>query len=124
MEVSQYKVGDRWTYKTRHGEESSVLYIVKIERAENSNFIYHIYIDNLKMKNRFMENGFQSNLPHIPVSKKTLNDSVVALVRNDTLNLPDISEGYNAWKEADGGVFTITIGKIIEYIEDTLDNNK
>lgn len=124
MEESRYSVGDIWTYNTRYGEESSKLYIVKIEHDKELGVIYHIYLDNVKMINKFLKNGIQGTIQHLPVSKTTLDESVVELVGNDSENLPDISDGYNAWKEADGSVFTITITKIIQYIEVIINERK
>ncbi|MEO1297392.1 MAG: hypothetical protein AAFW75_16735, partial [Cyanobacteria bacterium J06636_16] len=79
--------------------------------------IYHIYIDGLKLKNRRVEGDLQNFLPHVPVDEKTLNASVTDLLETK-MDLPDISEGYEAWREAEGGVFNIPMKKIIQVIEE------
>ena len=116
----KYEVGQVWTYKTRDGERDSRLYIVKIEKMGPSKEIFHLSVDNLKVKNKRAPSGFQSKLPHIPVSAKTLDSSVVKLEKLDPNHMPDISAGYNQWKGANGGVFEIPIIEIIGFIETTV----
>ena len=118
----KYKEGQVWSYKTRENESDSKIYIVKIEYNKTIGKIYHIYIDNLNMKNPYQKSKIQNNLPHSPVSEKTLDDSVIKIVTAKYENNIDISDGYVAWKEAfdDGkaGVFTIPVNEIIQCIED------
>ena len=84
--------------------------------------IYHIYIDGLKIKNPNIDSGVQDHLPHSPVSEKTLEESVTTLAIESTLDLPDVSEGYQTWKDAfdkgQAGAFTIPVSQVIQYIED------
>ena len=70
--AQDFKVGQIWEYKTRPSEEASRLYIVKIESWPNGEKIFHIYADKLKIKNPMLSGGFQTVLPHAPVSEKTL----------------------------------------------------
>jgi hypothetical protein len=118
----KYKEGQVWSYKTRENESNSKIYIVKIEYNKTIGKIYHIYIDNLNIKNPYQKSKIQNNLSHSPVSEKTLDDSVIKIVTAKYENNIDISDGYVAWKEAfdDGkaGVFTIPVNEIIQCIED------
>lgn len=45
-----------------------------------------------------------------------------------TSNSPDISEGYKSWRESfdkgEAGVFNIPASKIIQYIEDVVNQSK
>ena len=52
----KYKEGQVWSYKTRENESNSKIYIVKIEYNKTIGKIYHIYIDNLNIKNPY-QNG-------------------------------------------------------------------
>ena len=117
----KYKEGQVWSYKTRENESNSKIYIVKIEYNKTIGKIYHIYIDNLNIKNPYQKSKIQNNLSHSPVSEKTLDDSVIKIVTAKYENNIDISDGYVAWKEAfdDGkaGVFTIPVNEIIQCIE-------
>ena len=118
----KYKEGQVWSYKTRENESNSKIYIVKIEYNKTIGKIYHIYIDNLNIKNPYQKSKIQNNLSHSPVSEKTLDDSVIKIVTANYENNINISDGYVAWKEAfdDGkaGVFTIPVNEIIQCIED------
>ena len=122
MENTKYKIGQVWNYKTRDNEEGSRIFIVRADPNEKLGTIYHIYIDGLKVKNPHIDSGIQDDLPHSPVSEKTLDESVTTLAIENSTDLPDVSEGYQTWKEAfdkgEGGVFTIPANQIIQYIED------
>ncbi len=122
MEETKYKVGQVWNYSTREGEEGSRIFIVRADANEKLGTIYHIYVDGLKIKNPHVDSGVQDHLPHSPVSEKTLDESVTTLANDSAPDLPDVSEGYQTWKEAfdkgQGGIFTIPVSQIIQYIED------
>ncbi|MGS1077730.1 hypothetical protein [Pseudoxanthomonas beigongshangi] len=115
-----YEAGQIWTYKTRPGEEASRVHIVKIEETPRGDRIFHIYVDNLKMRSLLDPNAMQTVLPHAPVSEKTLDESVIQLQGVEE-ELPDISEGYKFWREAydagAGGVFTIPVADIVDSVE-------
>ena len=122
MEEAKYKIGQVWNYNTREGEEGSRIFIVRADPDEKLGTIYHIYVDGLRIKNPHSASGSQDHLPHSPVSEKTLDDSVTSLAIENALDLPDVSEGYKTWKEAfdngQGGIFTIPVSQIVQYIED------
>lgn len=122
--IAEYTVGQAWNYKTREGEESSKLIIVKIDDDSKFGKIYHLHIEGIKLKS---PNGIQNNLPHSPVSQKTLDSSVTTLAETRQ-SLPDIAEGYEYWKQAfdsgRGGIFDIPVAKIIEYVEETINQSK
>lgn len=126
MVANKYAVGQIWEYKTRKEEEGSRIYIAHIDQHDKLGKIYHIYIDGVKIRNRHIAGGIQYELPHAPVDETTLNLSLTKLT-GETQNLPDISEGYDVWKEAfdagEGGVFNISISQIIQYIEEIVQEN-
>lgn len=117
-----YQVGQVWAYKTRKAESNSRLYIVKVDSDAKLKTIYHIYIDKVAIKNPYIrDGGIQNVLPHAPVSKATLDASVTQLISVKASPLPDITEGYKAWKDeyskGEAGVFTISVSDILKYIE-------
>lgn len=121
-----YAVGQIWEYKTRKEEEGSRIYISHIDQHDKLGKIYHIYIDGVKIRNRHIAGGIQFELSHAPVDETTLNLSLTKLA-GETDKLPDISEGYEVWKEAfdagEGGVFSISISQLIQYIEEIVQEN-
>ena len=118
--AADFSEGQLWAYKTRAGEEKSVVLINKIETHHKLGKIFHISVDGVKVKNRYIQGGISSELPHFPVSEETLKKSLTKLLgkRSPT------PEGYKTWKSAfdagDAGVFTVSVSEIVGFIEDTI----
>jgi len=121
--AAEYSEGQVWSYKTRIGEEKSTVLINKIESNEKLGKIYHISLNEVKVKNPHIAGGFSNELPHFPVSEETLKKSLVKFVGKAAPN-PDYIEGYNTWKSAfdagEAGIFTISVAEIVGFIEDTI----
>ena len=121
--AAEYSEGQVWSYETRIGEEKSTVLINKIETNERLGKIYHISLNEVKVKNPHVAGGFSSELPHFPVSEETLKQSLLKLVGNAAPNTAYI-EGYNTWKaafeEGEAGIFTVSIAEIVGFIEDTI----
>lgn len=117
---ADFAEGQVWSYKTRIGEEGSTVLINKIESDPRLGPIFHISITGVKVKNPRSTSGVTTELPHSPVSKKTLDDSVTKLVAKSKPN-PQYLEGYKEWKSAfdngDAGIFTIPVQEIVGVIE-------
>lgn len=113
---ADYAVGQVWEYRTRPGEEGSLLSIRHAEKDPRGEPIYHIAIIGLKLGggDRAID-----ELPHLPVSRKTLDASVTRLATRSA-TFPDGSEGMAMWREAEGGVFTIRVAEIVETVEASL----
>lgn len=122
MQRPIYEVGQVWSYRTRPEEPQSRLYIVRITDSDKLGSIYNIFLDGLFLKNPSIKGGVQDVLPHSPVSAETLDLSVTNLIETQLSELPEISEGYQLWREAfdrgEAGVFTIPVKQIIQYLED------
>jgi hypothetical protein len=121
--ATEYSEGQVWSYKTRSGEENSTVLINKIELNEKLGKIYHISLNEVKVKNPHIAGGLSSDLPHFPVSEETLKKSLTKHIGNRAPN-PDYIEGYNTWKAAfdagEAGIFTISVSEIVEFIEQTI----
>lgn len=115
---ADYHEGQVWEYQTRPGEAQSLL---KIQLVESDNSagddapIYHISIIGVNVG----ISDLWDDLPHLPVSETTLDMSVVRL-SNSQAAFPDPSEGILVWREAHGGVFTVSVSEIVEIVEQTL----
>ena len=125
--AQDFAEGQIWQYKTRPEETDSRLYIVKVDSWPNGEKIFHIYVDKLKIKNPMLAGGIQTELPHAPVSEKTLKLSVTRFQKKTT-ELPNITEGYDIWKEeydkGGAGVFTISVSEIITLIEGVVSSHE
>lgn len=119
----KYKVGQEWNYKTRKGEESSTLKILKIEEYPKHGKVIHISIGGLKVENRDIEKGYANEFTHIPISEKALNESVTKL-KNEKVKLPSKIDGYDYWKEefdqGIAGVFSISVSEIVDLMEESI----
>ena len=116
----EYEEGQVWRYETREGEVDSRLYIVRTDELPTGDLIYHVAVDGVAIRNPQIAGGVQTDLPHAPVGRETLDASVTELEREGA-EMPDISEGYTAWREAfdagEGGFFTVSVAEILDFIE-------
>jgi len=121
--AQEFKEGQVWSYRTRPNEQGSTLLINKVESDAKLGSIFHISVSGVKVKNRRAPGGVTQELPHFPVSKKTLEDSVLKLVGTAAPN-PGYREGYATWKQAfhagNASIFTISVAEIVGFIEKTV----
>lgn len=118
---AKYKPGQRWSYKTRPGEEDSYLIVLKVDKDAKLGNIIHIALRKLKMKNELSPDGsVRENVNHMPFSQEALDKSGLKLLEEKT-DLPDFAEGYQMWREAfdggRGGVYSITIAEAVNVVE-------
>lgn len=109
----RYAVGQVWEYRTRPGDEGSLLKIQRIEAfgpPERGERAYHISVIRFRLGNG------GTVLEHTPVSRETLDASVTQL-GDQAVEFPDPGEGIGDWKAHNGGVYTITVAEIIELID-------
>ena len=118
-----YKAGQKWSYRTRPGEENSYLIIVKVENDPKLGTIVHIALNGLKMKNRHSANGFSESANHLPFSKEAIDKSLSKLLK-ESVDLPAFEEGYQVWREAfeakRAGIYTISVSEAVSVMEATL----
>ena len=127
VSAQAYSDGQVWEYRTRPNEPRSLLRIAKVETDPKLGEIFHISIVGLKVSNPNAPTRSSSELPHSPVSRKTLDASVTKL-SDSQVTFPDFHEGYTTWKEAfdkgKAGVFTIPVTEIITIVEDALSGKR
>lgn len=121
----RYAAGQVWSYKARPGEEGSRVYIVKVDATNDPElpFVYHLFVDGIRIFNPNLAEGYQTVLPHSPVSIATLDASLVAPIPFDG-PMPEIDEGYQNWRSGfetgDAGVFDIPIADIIGLLNEIM----
>ncbi|MCW1960554.1 hypothetical protein [Chryseobacterium viscerum] len=122
---NQYRVGQKWNYKTRPAEKNSILKILKIEGYPETGKVIHISISDLKMKNPASPTGFAEYISHIPISEEALDKSVINLKKvtykkTDSLEM----DGYFYWKKefdkGNAGIFTIPVSEIVSTMEKSI----
>lgn len=120
---SRFKVGQKWSYKTRPNESESYFIVVKVERDPKLGNIIHIAVRDLKMKNPHSPDGISDKVNHMPFAEEAPQRSAVKLLK-EKVDLPEYEEGYKMWREAfdagRAGIYTITLAEAVEVMETTL----
>ena len=113
---SKFVPGQVWKYKTRQNEESSTLTILKVESLAKMGTIIHIRVDKIRLRN--CTGGPEPNkFEHMPFAREAIEHSVTKMVKEG--NVPDFKEGYEEWRKACGGVYTITVAEALKVSEAT-----
>jgi hypothetical protein len=111
-EPARYQEGQVWEYRTRPGDEGSLLKIQRIETPPDGRGpIYHISVIGVRLGART-----GSQMQHLPVSELTLNASVTRLSAGNA-DFPSADEGIAMWRGAQGGVFDIPLAEIVGIVD-------
>lgn len=117
---SRYKVGQKWSYKTRPNEKDSYFIVVKVENHSKLGNIIHIAVHNLKMTNPRSPDGISDKVSHMPFAEEAMNKSADKILK-DKVDVPAYEEGYNLWREAfdegRAGIYTITLAEAVDVME-------
>jgi hypothetical protein len=106
--VPRYAEGQVWEYRTRRGEEHSLVKIQRIEvDPETDAAIFHVSLIGLNWPNG-------DELAHAPVSQTTLDISVTQLLSTEEVQFPAPDEGIAIWRRANGGVYAVSLAEIVE----------
>lgn len=113
--ADRYAEGQVWEYRARPGEDGSLLKIQKIEPFSGSvdGLVYHLSVVGVRLG----KPGLEPVIGHTPVSRDTLDASVTRLSSSDVI-FPSADEGINIWRDDEGGVFTVPMQLVVDYIDD------
>jgi hypothetical protein len=113
---SKFRPGQVWQYKTRPGEEESTITILKVETLPKLGTIVHVRVEKIRLRN--CTGGPEPDkFEHMPFARDAIERSVTKLVREK--KVPDFSDGYEQWRNACGGVYTISVAEAIGVGEET-----
>jgi hypothetical protein len=116
---NKFHPGQVWQYKTRPGEENSFVTILKVESLPKG-IIIHVRIDKVRLKN--CAGGPEpETIEHMPFAREAIENSVTKLLKEDS-KIPDF-QGYDDWRNACGGVYTISIAGAVKVDETTFNQN-
>lgn len=122
-----FAAGELWSYHTRPGEEESLVLIDFVETVPKLGDVYHISVLKVHLPSWKDSSRPETDLPHFPVLKETLEKSLVARVGNRA-PLEAYRRGYDTWRSAfdagKAGAFTISIAEIIDVVEQTISKNR
>ena len=122
--VDRYAVGQVWEYRTRPGDEGSLLKIQRVEPYPNAPAgdalrVYHISIIGVRLGPEHAP----TDLQHLPVSEVTLDASVTRRSESRAA-FPTSDEGIAEWRAAQGGVFTISVAEIVGIVDQTVSQHQ
>lgn len=109
----QYAVGQVWEFEAEEPNSNVVIAIREIERIDTEAEPLEIF--HISMSAVELENALIPVVGHLPVSRETLDKSVT--VQSDRrFEATDFAAGIRTWREANGGVFTISLAEIIDFL--------
>lgn len=120
MEIS---TGQEWRYKNRPNDSNSTLVIGSLETHEEMGEIVHITVKNVKVINPIAIDGFATHLQHIPISKEALEVSLIKVVSENEV-ADGVEQGIEEWRKNNGGVFSWSVAKAVQAIEDILNQGE
>ena len=111
-----FAAGQRWSYKTRERHEGSTLRVLVVDSVEDRPVV-HVAIEGLQLK--APEGTVLHEVGHLPMAEEALRASVRRLLASD-VEVRSL-EGYEQWKEAQGGVFTLTVAETVDMLEKAME---
>ena len=113
------RVGQEWEFTGRPGDPRPALVIVRIETLPKLGEVVHVSIRGVRMKNALAPGGYSNEVAHMPFARAALERSLTRLA-HDSVSLPAFQEGYEQWKAARGGAFTISVREALDFMEQAL----
>lgn len=99
-----------WKYDSAKEDSQSYLAIRKLEKN-----VVHISVYNISL------NGETFDVSHIPIDYDILKNSLKEKIINNKYEEDDsFSDGFNNWKESNGGIWEKPVKEVIKYIKETV----
>ena len=111
--------GQVWSYKSRAEDPNSTLVIGLIENHSKLGKIIHIRIEDVRVESPQHDKGFVASIGHIPISEEALLSSLEKMLKVEDVP-SSVEKGIETWREAQGGVFTVSVAEAVQFLEDTL----
>jgi hypothetical protein len=112
--ASKYHPGQVWSFKTPSDQPDAKLTILLVESYPKIGTVVHIAVSGVHLPHG------NTTVPHMPFAESAIDQSVTALVQ-ESGPVPDFHEGYTHWKQAKGGVFTISVAEGIDFVRKGLE---
>jgi hypothetical protein len=117
-EALAFEAGQVWTLKAPMEPTARI----RVGRVEDDGATIHISLWDVRPPVPQPSGALGRPLwaSHLPISSTALARSVDQLVRDVPPEHLDFEPGYRHWREANGGVFTITVAEIVDVILQTV----
>ena len=113
------RVGQEWEFVGRPSDPHPTLVIVRIENLPKLGDVVHVSIRGVRIKNPHAPGGHSEDIAHMPFARAALERSLTRLA-HDSVALPAFEAGYEEWKQARGGAFTLSLREALDFVEGTL----
>jgi len=110
--------GQEWSYETRAQDVRSTVVVGQIEDHPELGTIVHAVVRNVAFGHESWGVGSLETLSHVPVSELSFRESLVALI-SEGGDVSEVREGIDVWRDADGGVFSLSLKEIVQIVEDS-----
>lgn len=113
--MTDYTPGQVWSFRGRPQDVNPRVKIQMVEHDPSGELVFHVSVTGLAFANPHVP----GEIAHAPVSRETLDASVVAIAEPDpeAPAFPDPAEGVASWKEGEGGVFTISLAELAQVFD-------
>lgn len=112
-----FEVGQVWTLRAPMEATARI----RVGRIEDNGATIHISLWDVRPPIPNPSGALQRPIwaSHLPISSIALSRSVDQLAHESLPEALDLEPGYQQWREAHGGVFTITVAEIVDVILQT-----
>lgn len=116
-EEQTFEVGQVWTLRAPMEFTARI----RVGRVEDNGATIHISLWDVRPPASEPSGALQHPIwaSHLPISSTALSRSVDHLTQESPPEHFDLEPGYQHWREANGGVFTITVAEIVDVIVQT-----
>ena len=105
-----FEVGQKWTIK----DSGMTIVIGEVEPYPGNKTAVSISVFDVPLP---PQSGQPTvDVAHVPFDEQALLQSVDKLVGTGAAPAPDFAGGYNGWKKAKGGIFTVPVTKLPEML--------
>jgi hypothetical protein len=92
--------GQVWSYRTRPGEEGSLLVVGAIDRAPGRGRVVHVKVTGVLFKAPQLPGGYAHEIMHLTLTEDALLESVTEQVDAPGVTLRGFDGGYANWLDA------------------------
>lgn len=114
--LTQFSVGQVWTYATRDCEPDSRITIVRLDEDPDFGTIVHVFVSGVSIPNTEAAGGVTTFIAHLPYSEEALEKCVLQL-DSESAELPAYEDAYQLWRAAfasnEAGVFDDPVSQVI-----------
>jgi len=112
--------GQEWSYESRAQDVLSTVIVGQIEDHPDLGIVVHCIVRNVHLAGDDLAAEASLNqLSHIPITETAFRDSINKVVA-EGIDWSEMKEGVRVWREADGGVFSVSLKEIVQIVDETI----